>query len=93
LPAEHPAALLETQLRVRFFGRLADSVGRELLVSLPLPCSVAGVRSALAAVRPDAASALLDASNRACVDDEIMSEASVVRPGATIEFLPPLSGG
>lgn len=80
-------------MRVLFFGRLADAIGREVELDVPQSCSVADLRSTLAALFPQAADELARPSVRACIGDEIVPDRLIVEPGQTVEFLPTVSGG
>lgn len=81
-------------MRILFFGKLGDLVGREVRLDLPTEgCSVAELRRLLAAKYPNAAGDLSTTSLRAFVDDALVGEDHRIAPGDQIEFLPPLSGG
>ena len=81
-------------MKIGFFGRLAERMGREIdLDSAPSDRSVADVRRRLADLYPESAGDFASRTVRACVDDAIVPDSHVVRPGQRIEFLPPLSGG
>lgn len=81
-------------MRVQFFGRLGDAIGREAAVDVPAEgCSVAELRARLAEAFPHVAKDLRRPSIRACVDDQVVGEAFHVGRDATVEFFPPLSGG
>jgi molybdopterin converting factor subunit 1 len=53
--------------------------------------TVAAVRAALAAACPAIAPQL--ASCRFAVDDEFVADDAPVKPGATVDVIPPVSGG
>jgi molybdopterin synthase sulfur carrier subunit len=81
-------------MRVQFFGRIGERIGREAEVEVPSGgCSVADLRRRLAELHPAAAADLLAPTLRACIDDEIAGEDGIVREGSDIAFFPPLSGG
>ena len=81
-------------MRILFFGKLGDLVGREVRLDLPPEgCSVAELRRLLAGKYPDAVAELSAPSLRAFVDDSLAGEDHRIRPGDRVEFLPPLSGG
>lgn len=81
-------------MKVSFFGRLGDRIGREVEVDLPaMKCSVAELRRHLAERYPAAADDLVAHSVRACVDETIVPDDHVIVPGQRVEFFPPLSGG
>jgi molybdopterin converting factor small subunit len=72
--------------RIGFYGRLAERFGREVEIDLPDDgCSVSDVRARFDGLDP--------ATIRACVNDAMAGEESLVRPGDRVDFLPPLSGG
>jgi sulfur-carrier protein len=83
----------QTETKILFYGRLADLVGRELNVAIPEGCSIAELRSRIAAGHPEAAEALRSARVRACVGDSIVPDDHPVTPGEQVEFLSPVSGG
>ena len=81
-------------MRVRFFGRLGDMVGREVQIDVPQNgCTVGQLRELLASQYPEAAPDLCKPSVRACVRDMIVGEQFVIEAIAEVEFFPPLSGG
>ena len=72
--------------RIGFYGRLTERFGREIEVDLPDEgCTVADLRTRFEGLDP--------ATIRACVNDALAGEDSLVRPGDRVDFLPPLSGG
>lgn len=79
---------------VFFYGRLADRVGRQVSVDIPSDgCSVAELRKLIAKGHPEAGRDILVSRVRACVDDVVAAEAQLIRPGQSVEFFPPVSGG
>jgi molybdopterin synthase sulfur carrier subunit len=81
-------------MRIGFFGRLGERIGREVDLDLPAEaCSVAELRLHLAQQFPAASADLASGSLRACVDETIVPDSHIVRPGQKVEFFPPLSGG
>jgi sulfur-carrier protein len=80
-------------MKVLFFGKLGDALGREVEVESSSPASVAELRRQLARLYPHAAGDLMNPAIRACVDDTIVGEDFVPETGANVEFFPPLSGG
>ena len=81
-------------MRITFFGKLGDRIGRDVDVDLPAArCSVAELRRHLAERYPAAAEDLAARTLRACVDEAIVPESYMIGPDQTVEFLPPLSGG
>ncbi len=79
-------------MKILFYGRLGDLVGREMEVEAG-PCTVSELRRALADTHPDAAPDLARNSVRACVADVIVGEEFELDSAAVVEFFPPLSGG
>jgi molybdopterin converting factor subunit 1 len=77
-------------MKILFFGRLGETIGREIDFDLPPgDCTVAELRAALAKRHEG-----LAAENvRACIDQEIAPESAIVLPNHEIAFIPPLSGG
>ena len=77
-------------MKILFFGRLSETIGREIDVDLPTDgCTIAELRARLAEVHGDLGASTV----RACIDREIVSESARVLPGQEVAFLPPLSGG
>lgn len=72
--------------KIAFYGKLAERIGREIDIDLPLDgCTIAALRARF--------DGLDRATIRACVNDETVGEDHVVMPGDRVDFLPPLSGG
>jgi molybdopterin converting factor small subunit len=80
-------------VKVVFYGRLADLIGRELDVSLPTGSSVSQLRDRLAAEHPAAEQVLRSQRARTCIGDTLVRDDHVLQGGETVEFLPPVSGG
>ncbi len=78
---------------MRFYGRLADTVAREIEMDMPEGCSVADLREALAARYPQAEIILQSSRSRACVGDSLVGDDQLIANGETVEFMPPVSGG
>jgi len=77
-------------MKILFFGRLSETIGREIDFDLPAGgCTVAELRAALATRHEGLAAE----SVRACIDHEIAPESALVLPTHEIAFIPPLSGG
>ncbi len=80
-------------MKVRFYGRMRESLGAEVDVDLPARFgTVRELRSVLADMFPNAAADLCQRS-RACVADRFVMEEHALTGTETVEFLPPLSGG
>ena len=81
---------MEMELRIRFYGRLADAIAPE--VELPAgACSVGELRCRIAADFPGAQAMLGRA--RTCIGDRLVGDEQSIGDADTIEFLPPVSGG
>lgn len=81
-------------MRIFFFGRLGEQIGREMDVDVPTGgTTVAALRRLIVEARPDAAEALAAPGIRAAIDQAIAAEDAPVRPGQEVAFLSPLSGG
>ena len=71
---------------IGFYGRLAETFGREIEIDLPeVGATVAELRARLEGLDP--------AGVRALVNDATAGEDARVNPGDRVDFLPPLSGG
>jgi molybdopterin converting factor small subunit len=74
-------------MKILFFGRLAESLGREVELELPQGgCTVAELRERLGA-------AVSSPTVRACIDRSIAPEGARVLPHHEVAFVPPVSGG
>ena len=81
-------------MKIFFFGRLAESFGREIDLDLPdAGCTIAELRHRLASGSPEAAEQLSSAGVRACIDRVMVADDARVLPGHEVAFVPPLSGG
>jgi molybdopterin synthase sulfur carrier subunit len=80
-------------LKVLFYGRLADALGRELEFPAQVTGTVATLRQALIEAHPSARDALSDKRTRACINDALVPDDHVLEPPDCVEFLPPVSGG
>jgi sulfur-carrier protein len=81
-------------MKILFFGRLGDRIGREIeLEAPPDGCTVAELRPILADLYPEARTDLLGTALRACVGDRVVPDDHRVHRGDAVEFFPPLSGG
>ena len=77
-------------MRLRFYGRLRDSIGAELLVDVPPEVSDSEqLRAWLGQRHP----ALLDPSVKVALDDCILVAPQPIVGAREIAFLPPVSGG
>lgn len=81
-------------MRILFFGRLGDRLGRETEVELPPSVrTIADLRRWLAQARPEVGEEFLGRTLRACVDDVIVGDDAPVGEENEVAFFPPLSGG
>ena len=80
-------------MRVGFYGKLADSIAREVEVEVPGTCTIADLRTRLARLYPHAASDIAAPRSRACVAGQLVHDGFLVQPGQDVEILAPLSGG
>ena len=80
-------------MKIRFHGRLAEALGRELDLAIEEPCTIGRLRRRIAGSSPAAAGLLEDRRVRACVADELVADDHPVRPADAVEFLAPVSGG
>jgi molybdopterin converting factor small subunit len=80
-------------MKITFYGRLADVVGRELDLVVEEPCTIARLRQRVAVSFPAAAGLLDDRRVRACVRDELVPDDRRVGASEAVEFLAPVSGG
>ena len=82
-----------TTADVLFFGRLADTLGRQRKVAIPAKgCTLGELRRRLCETDPDAAEAL-NKGVRASIEREISGDDAMVRPGQEVAFFPIFSGG
>jgi molybdopterin synthase sulfur carrier subunit len=83
-------------LTIRFFARLRESAGRELL-PLRLPegvTTVAGLRAHLCAIDPQLAAALASTPGlRTAVNLQMALPDTPIREGDEVAFFPPVTGG
>lgn len=79
-------------MKVLFFGRPADVLGRSREIALPGDATVGGVRRALAESDP-AAGLLLEPGIRASVDRQITDDRSSVTEASEVAFFSTFSGG
>jgi len=81
---------MEMELRIRFYGRLADAIAPEIELATG-GCSISDLRSRIASDYPVVEATL--GRSRACVGDSIAGEEQQVSDADVVEFLPPVSGG
>ena len=81
---------MEMELRIRFYGRLADAIAPEIELATG-GCSIADLRSRIASDHPVVEATL--GRSRACIEDRLAGDEQQVSDRAVVEFLPPVSGG
>jgi molybdopterin converting factor small subunit len=80
-------------MKIRFHGRLADALGRELDLAVEGSCTIGHLRQRIAGSFPGAAGLLEDRRVRAFVGDELVADDHRLRGTDAVEFLAPVSGG
>jgi len=81
-------------VKLLFFGRLADRLGREILISAPPEgYSIAELREIIAKEHPQAEADIRRSSVKACVGDAFVHDSFRVFEADIVEFFPPVSGG
>lgn len=80
-------------MKVLFYGRLADALGRELEVQPSDDLTIGELRTRIVAEHPQAAEALSNRRVRACIGNSFVADDQLIAPGDKVEFLPPVSGG
>jgi len=80
-------------MRILFYGRLAEAIGRELDLDVQAPSSIADIRERLAIEYPAAASSLRNGRALTCIDGTLVGDDHRVAADERVEFLAPLSGG
>ncbi|MEQ1687639.1 MAG: MoaD/ThiS family protein [Sphingopyxis sp.] len=79
---------------IELCGRLAQGAGAVVTLEHDAAsCSIAQLRSALAAAHPALATDMTNARVRACVDEVIVGDDATIAAGQVIAFFPPVSGG
>jgi molybdopterin converting factor small subunit len=79
-------------LRIQFYGKLSEQIGREIDLDAA-GADVAALRRRLCELFPAAAAELARPSIRVWVDDVVVPGDFVVGPDQQVGFFPPLSGG
>jgi molybdopterin converting factor small subunit len=78
-------------VKLLFYGRLAETIDRQIEVHAPQGCSIAELRRRLAKDYPSDAETL--GRSRAFVANRFVPEDHVVSNACEVELLPPVSGG
>ncbi|RAK66288.1 MoaD/ThiS family protein [Phenylobacterium kunshanense] len=95
LAGDPPSASSVASVRVLFFGKVSDRLGRELTLGIPAAgCPLSRLRAELCARLPGAAEALAEPGVRAAVAQQmVVGDTAWVRPGDEVAFFSPFSGG
>ena len=80
-------------MRIKFYGKFAESISPEVEIDLVPPCRVSEVRKRVAELFPEVANSLVGKRVKACVADQIVGDDYIVPQGQEVEILAPLSGG
>ena len=80
-------------MRISFYGRLAETIGRDIELDTDRAFAVSEVRARLAELFPHASNDLASPRVRACVGDSMVPDSFIVAPGESVDILAPLSGG
>ena len=86
--------MAEQTISVELCGRLADSCGPT--VDIPLPATglhVSDLLASLGSTFPLLQDSLAKGRIRACINETIVPDETVVRPGDVVAIFPPVSGG
>jgi len=90
-PAQAPAPCV---VRVLFFGRVGDTCGRAIEVSVPVQgCSLTELRTRIGAQVDGSLEALEAPGLRVAIDQVMTAGAAWVSPGREVAFLSVFSGG
>lgn len=80
-------------MRVRFYGKLAATMGPHVDIEIDMPCTVAQVRRQLIATYPGLAEMMDDKRIRPIVGDSLVADGHQLSRIDELEFLAPVSGG
>lgn len=80
-------------MKLLFYGRLADMLGRERHIDAASSSTIGELRHQLIAEHEHAKDALSERRVRVLVADALVDDNHVVGPDDTVEFMPPVSGG
>jgi molybdopterin converting factor small subunit len=81
------------EMKILFYGRLAEAIGSELELETPSDASVAEVRGRLCVLYPQVSATLQSRRTRACIGNRLVGDEHRPLAADTLEFLPPVSGG
>ena len=86
----HPVAGISLEL----CGRLAELAGRTLSVDIPAEgCRADELLARVAQQAPLIAAFVSEGRVRVCIDETIVDDSALVRPGDHVALFPPVSGG
>jgi molybdopterin converting factor small subunit len=80
-------------LKLLFYGRLADMLGRERHIAAASSSTIGQLRDRLIEEHEHAKDELSDRRVRVCVADALVGDDHVIHADDTVEFLPPVCGG
>ncbi len=84
--------MVTVKLRVLFFGRVSDVLGREREAGIPeMGCTVAELRRLIS--QETGTDILMKPGVRASIDREVAGDDALVRPGAEVALFSLFSGG
>ncbi len=84
----------QAQLDIELCGRLADACGPVLGLAVPENgMQVTAMLDDLASAYPALGEALRSIRIRACINETIVANDAMVRPGDRVALFPPVSGG
>ncbi len=84
--------MVGVRLRILLFGRISDLLGREIEAIVPEEgCTVGELRRLVS--EQTGSDALLQKGVRASLDQQVVGDEAMVRPGAEVAFFSVFSGG
>lgn len=81
-------------MKIIFYGKLAETIGREIYFDpAPPTTSVGELRTALAKAWPNCADDITGPRVKALIGDDFVGDDTPLDRSMLIEFFPPVSGG
>lgn len=81
-------------LRVELCGKLADTAGDAIEITIPKTgCSIATLFALVAEPHAELAAQIAEGRVRACINEIIVAHDARVMPGDQVALFPPVSGG